>query len=129
MKFHWTLGLAASLVVSAWAGDTQQGVSLASQAAPASRHESLGKDTILLGGKGLTVERAAQASQGVAKVLRKLSNGLILVEPTVDQTQAMTTIRRRGISHVVESSAAFIDKTSLTSVKRHRKYLQAFGAD
>lgn len=129
MKFHWTLGLAASLVVSAWAGDTQQGVSLASQAAPATRHESLGKNTILLGGKGLTVERAAQASQGVAKVLRKLSNGLILVEPTVDQTQAMNTIRRRGISHVVESSAAFIDKTSLTSVKRHRKYLQAFGAD
>lgn len=89
----------------------------------------LGSGTILLGGKDLTVERAAEAAQGVGKVIRKLANGLILVQPTVDQVKAMNTIRRRGIEHVIESSAAFIDKTSIKSVQRHRKYLRAFGAD
>ncbi len=87
------------------------------------------KETILLGPKDLTMEQAAAASQGVGKIIRRMANGLILVEPTVEMAKAMNTIRRRGVPHVIESSASFIDKTSLTSVKRHRKYLQAFGAD
>jgi len=129
MKIQWTAAVLASLVVSAWAEMPKQGVTLKAPKATNAELAKLGKNAILLGGKGLTVEKAAQASQGVGKVLRKLSNGLIVVQPSIDRTKAMNTLRQRGIAHVVESEAAFIDKTSLVSVQRHRKYLQAFGAD
>lgn len=89
----------------------------------------LGKNTALLGPPKLTMEQAAAGIKGLGKIVRRLPNGLILVQVEGDLTKSMNEIRRRGIEHVVESSAAFIDKTSLPSVKRHRKYLQAFGAD
>lgn len=131
-RLSLSAALLAALVGSSWA---QEGTkfSLAGkkiEAPTAAAHLGhLGQGTILLGPKDLDMEKAAAAARGVGKIVRRLANGLILVEPTVDQVKAMNTIRNRGVKHVIESSAAFIDKTDLKSVKRHRKYLNAFGAD